>query len=127
MCKLTIKIECEDDEMKGTANYSIEVTPVQSLLTLTPGDVAGGTVTDLGSDAVGAEITPLEIKASGGTGPYTFVVGGNLPDGLQAVSDNVDTLQISGAPGTVGVFDFSITATDSLGAAAKTRFNKKVA
>jgi len=112
--------------MKGTANYSIEVTPVQSPLTLTPGDVAGGSITDLGAEPVGVAITPLEIKASGGTGPYAFTIGGTLPDGLEAVSDNVDTLQISGAPGTVGAFDFSITATDSLGAAAKTRFTQKV-
>ena len=52
------------------------------------------------------------FTASGGTGPYTFSVTiGSLPTGLSLASDGT----ISGTATTTGVFDVTVTATDSAG------------
>lgn len=114
--------------MKGSAEYTMEVVAAQEPVVLTPGDP--NAATDLGQFDTGVEITPIEIKASGGVAPYLFSISsGALPDGIQAVSDNVDTLQLSGTPTTEGQnADFVITAVDSTGAPAKTaaRFVGKV-
>jgi hypothetical protein len=114
--------------MKGSAEYTIEVVAQQQgSVVLSPGNPDAAT--DLGTFDVGVEITPVEITASGGQSPYLFSISsGALPDGIQAVSDNVDTLQLSGTPTTEGAADFVITATDSTGAPAKTsaRFVGKV-
>lgn len=116
---------------KGSAEYTIHVAAGQGGggLVLTPGDP--NAVTALPDDTQGQAITPVEIVASGGQGPYTFAISaGALPDGVNAVSDGVDTLQLSGTPGTAGDFDFTITATDSTGApaamATRARFSQKV-
>jgi large repetitive protein len=112
--------------MQGSAEYKIHVAGASTIL-LTPGDPKNPT--QLPDESAGVAMTAVEIIASGGTGPYTFSVSaGALPDGVTAVSDGVDTLQLSGTPGTAGDFDFTITATDSLGAPAKTaaRFLQKV-
>jgi hypothetical protein len=130
MCQvtITIKIHCEEHSMaKGSAEYTIVVNPPVAAVVLTPGDPTNPTA--LADETVGVPITPVEIVASGGTGPYLFSISaGALPDGLQAVSDNVDTLQISGTPTTAGQSDFTITATDSTGAPAATsaRFSQTV-
>lgn len=111
--------------MKGSAEYTMEVVAAQAPVVLTPGDP--NAPTDLGPFTVGVAITPIEIKASGGVSPYLFSLSaGALPDGIQAVSDNVDTLQLSGTPTTEQNADFVITAVDSMGAPAKTRFASKV-
>ena len=48
----------------------------------------------------------------GGTSPYTFAVTtGTLPTGLNLTSGGL----LSGAPTTVGSFNFTVTATDSHG------------
>jgi Putative Ig domain len=53
------------------------------------------------------------ITASGGTAPYTFAVtSGALPDGLTLDSN---TGVISGSPTVANTFNFTITATDSVG------------
>jgi hypothetical protein len=52
------------------------------------------------------------LSASGGTGSYTFALGGLLPDGL-VLDENSGN--ISGAPTTAGITQFSIVATDDLG------------
>lgn len=52
------------------------------------------------------------ITTSGGTAPYTFAVtAGALPPGLTLSSGGL----LSGTPTTDGVFNFTITATDSAG------------
>lgn len=104
--------------MQGSANYSIHVSPVAQQIVLSPGDP--NAVTPLPDDTVGVAITDFDIVASGGTGPYTFTVGGTLPAGLEALSDNNDTLRITGTPTEAGDFAFSVSAVDSLGAQART-------
>jgi Putative Ig domain/Ice-binding-like len=53
------------------------------------------------------------ITASGGMAPYTFsVTSGGLPPPLTL---NMTTGEIMGTPGSAGVFNFTITATDAKG------------
>jgi len=51
------------------------------------------------------------LTASGGTGPYTYVVtSGTLPTGLTL---NGSTGSVTGTPTTAGIYTFTVTATDS--------------
>ena len=52
------------------------------------------------------------VTASGGIAPYTYSLGGSLPNGLAL---NPTTGAITGTPTVSGTFNFSITATDSTG------------
>jgi len=52
------------------------------------------------------------VSGSGGTGPYTFVLAGELPPPL--VLDE-GTGSITGTPTSTGIYPFSVVATDSLG------------
>lgn len=90
---------------QGSRAYSIIIaSPGCNALTLTPSALPSGFV------ARGYSQT---ITASGGTPSYTFVVAtGALPAGLTL---NPSTGTISGTPTTIGVFSFTIRATDSLG------------
>jgi uncharacterized protein YhjY with autotransporter beta-barrel domain len=55
------------------------------------------------------------ISASGGTGPYTFAVtSGSIPAGLTL---NSSTGVLSGTPTAGGSFNFTVTATDTVGGA----------
>ena len=52
------------------------------------------------------------ITASGGAGPYTFgVTAGALPAGLTLLPNGL----LTGTPTAAGTFNFTVTATDSLG------------
>jgi len=50
------------------------------------------------------------LSASGGTGPYSFTVSGNLPAGLDLVGH-----QVTGTPAVAGSTPITLTATDALG------------
>jgi uncharacterized protein YhjY with autotransporter beta-barrel domain len=85
----------------GSQAYTVTIAPPTVVLPATA--LAGGT---LGA-AYSSAITP----ASGGTTPYAYAVtAGALPGGLTL---NASTGAITGTPGALGTFNFSITATDS--------------
>lgn len=61
----------------------------------------------------GQAISPINLQASGGTVPYTWDVSG-LPAGLTEAREGV----IEGTPTQVGVFNVTVTVTDSATPAA---------
>lgn len=85
----------------GSRAYTLTIAAPTIVLPATP--LAGGTL----GTAYSAAITP----ASGGGAPYSYAVtAGALPGGLTL---NAATGAITGTPGALGTFNFSITATDS--------------
>jgi Putative Ig domain/Kelch motif/Galactose oxidase, central domain len=85
------------------AQQSYTVTVFCPTITLSPGTLPNGTTG-----------TPYlaTITASGGIVPYTFkVTGGALPPGLSLSLGGV----LSGTPTATGTFNFTVTATDTLG------------
>jgi len=85
----------------GSRAYTLVVNAPTVVLPATA--FAGGTL----GTAYSAAIT----AASGGTSPYAYALtAGALPGGLTL---NTATGAISGTPGALGTFNFSITATDS--------------
>jgi hypothetical protein len=56
----------------------------------------------------GMPITPVQITASGGAGGYIFSATG-LPDGLSMDASGT----IAGTPNVSGIFDYTVTITDS--------------
>ena len=61
------------------------------------------------------------VYANGGTGSYTFSLGGgSLPDGVTLFSSSG---MVYGTPKTPGRFSFSVVATDSAGTSASGDFN----
>jgi len=69
------------------------------------------TVTGTVPNGTATEAYTATIKASGGTGPYTYQ-GSSIPKALKL---SQSTGVISGIPSTVGQFTFTIYATDSAG------------
>jgi hypothetical protein len=60
------------------------------------------------------------VYANGGTGSYTFTLGGgSLPDGLTLLPIGM----VYGTPKTAGRFNFTVVATDSAGAFASADFS----
>jgi len=99
----------------GTFNFTVTATDANSYTgsrayTLT---VSAATVTVSPSTLPGATVATAysqTILASGGTGPYTYAVtAGSLPAGLTLSSNGT----LSGTSTSGGVFNFTVTATDS--------------
>ena len=87
----------DDDGLTGARAYSLTV----SQLAVSP--------TSLPAGVTGSEYGPVQLAASGGTGPYTFAVtGGSLPTGLTLGSSG----SLSGTPTATGTFNFRVRATD---------------
>jgi hypothetical protein len=131
MCEIVVKIRCckEGKNMaQGRAEYTVHVAPAGGggggSVVLTPGDAVNKTA--LPDETVGVAAADFDVSASGGTGPYKFVVTGTLPPGMSALSDNVATLRVTGTPTAAGDYDFVIEAVDSTGAAATTAFSKRI-
>lgn len=71
-----------------------------------------------------ANFTPVTVNANTGTPPVTFAVGATLPAGL---SLDTATGAITGVPtAATGATDFTITATDSVGAVSSNTFSLTV-
>ena len=83
----------------GSLPYSLTVAPPS--LTVSPATLPNGTV---------ATAYNQPLTASNGIAPYTFAVtSGSLPTGLTLSSSGT----ISGTPTAPGIFNFTVTATDS--------------
>jgi len=85
----------------GSRNYTVVINPIPSLLT-----------TSLANWTAGLAAYSQMISASGGTGSLLFTATGSLPPGLTLSGAGV----ISGTPTTAGNYDFTVTATDAVGA-----------
>jgi hypothetical protein len=93
----------------GSRPYSIVIPVVPScpFITVSPPTLA--------APVLGTPYSQT-ILASGGTAPYTFTVSsGALPPGLTLSSTSATTAVISGTPIALGLFNFTITATDANG------------
>jgi large repetitive protein len=85
----------------GSQAYT--VTVAAPTITLSAAALAGGTR--------GSPYSASITAATGGTAPYAYAVtAGALPGSLTL---NTTSGAISGAPSAIGIFNFSITATDS--------------
>ncbi len=86
-----------------------------STITVNPATLPGGTVGSSYSQTV---------SAVGGTGPFTFAVtAGALPDGLLL---NASTGDITGTPTVANLFNFTITATDSIGCTGSRAYSVRI-
>ena len=99
------------DAAKSTATAQFPVVVGAPPVSIAPSS-------NLPSGMVGVAYTGF-IFANGGTGSYTFSLGGgSLPDGLTLSSVGF----VSGTPKTPGRFSFSVVVTDSAGATASGEF-----
>ncbi|WP_433793802.1 putative Ig domain-containing protein [Actinoplanes sp. CA-252034] len=102
----TVKVTVTDkDELTGAVSFPFSTGVIVTY------------PTEQGS-ANGTPITPLVIKAAGGTGTYTWTASG-LPAGL---SIDAATGTVSGTPTADGAYTAVITATDTAGTSGATSF-----
>jgi hypothetical protein len=100
----------------ASKSFSVSVTSSSSLSITTP--------TTLPSGMAGVAYSPLLFSASGGMGPYTFVVFSGNTDGLAFGPDNVT---FSGTPQSAGTFTFTVQVADSSGLQTTANFTLTVA
>jgi kumamolisin len=86
------------------AQVSVTINPSGSLVITPPSG-------NLPRGAIGIAYIPLTIKGATGTGPYVAsLTSGNLPDGMSLLNN---TLTGVPASGSYGLYNLSITVTDS--------------
>ena len=100
----------------SSRSFSLSVTMASTSLTIT-------TPSPLPTGMVGAAYSPITFSASGGMGPYTFVVFSGNSDGLAFGSDN---LTFSGTPQAAGTFTFTVQVADSTGLQGTANFTLTV-
>ena len=69
---------------------------------------------------VGTAYSQTLPVATGGSPPYTYAIGGNIPDGL---AFNANTRRITGTPTAAGVVVVTYSATDDDGTVATSQFS----
>ena len=100
----TIRVS-DRNQLTATSSFSMTISAPQLTVTTTsplPAAVAG---------------TPysLVLTAIGGTQPYRWSIGGDVPDGLRLAAE---TGTVSGTPQTRGTYSFTAQVTDNTGATA---------
>jgi uncharacterized repeat protein (TIGR03803 family) len=104
-----------------TATKSASATSSQSY-TLTINPAVTITTTALSTGTSGTAYSQT-VSATGGTGSLTFAVtAGTLPSGLTLSSSGV----LAGTPNVGGSWSFTVTATDTVGAAAAQSFTATI-
>jgi hypothetical protein len=104
----------------GTDNASVSASRVYSL-SISPAliDITPGTV----PPAQRGASYSTTLSGSGGTAPYTFAVtGGVLPAGMSLASGGI----LSGTPGAIGSYTFTVTATDARSSSAARTYTLNV-
>jgi uncharacterized repeat protein (TIGR03803 family) len=86
----------------ASSNFTVTINPAVTIAT-----------TSVADWTVGASGYNQTIGATGGTGSLTFSSSGTLPTGLSLTTAGV----LSGTSTAPGTYSFTVTATDSLGAA----------
>ena len=103
------------DTIGATAAQAYSVT-VNAPITVNPATLPGGTVSSAYSQTV---------SVTGGTGASTFVVTvGSLPTGLLL---NGSSGAITGTPSSAATYNFTITATDTVGATGSRAYSVTIA
>jgi uncharacterized protein (TIGR03437 family) len=99
----------------GTFEFTGKVTDTSGasassmfLITIAPQTLTITTVSPLPNGIAGSDYPAQIFTATGGNAPYTFQITGALPGGFKFSGG-----EISGVPTTTGVFNFTVTATDS--------------
>ena len=87
-------------------NYGVALSSAASL-TVNANPVLSST-TPLGAATIGTAYSST-LTSSNGTAPYTYGVGSGLPPGITLSSGGV----LSGTPTNAGVYNFTVTITDS--------------
>ncbi|GGQ72176.1 hypothetical protein GCM10010166_47590 [Couchioplanes caeruleus subsp. azureus] len=110
----------------GSQTTKVTVTDVDGVTGSLSFNFATGVIVTYPSSrgsATGTPITPLAIKAAGGTGTYTWTATG-LPPGL---SIDTATGVITGTPSTNGAYTTKVTATDTARVSGATSFTWTIA
>jgi large repetitive protein len=90
----------------GARAYTIVVVDCVSPILLSPGELLDG--------KVGSKYADTIIKATGGTGSYTFSVDETRPPGLGLTKAGDDAALLSGTPTAPGPYTFTVTAEDNV-------------
>ena len=97
----------------GTVRTTVTVTPPASSIVVAPGNLPG---------LVAGTSVNQQLTASGGSEPYTFALVGAAAPGLTLSSTGL----LSGVPTQRGTYNFTVRATDNLGASVDKTYSGTV-
>jgi hypothetical protein len=102
----------------GTKNDATFLTYTPAPLTLGPPTLPFATV---------GFLYQQKIAAADGSGFYSYTIGGTPPPFLSVVNGQNGVVLLNGTPTAPGTYNFSVTATDSLGATVTKNYSLTVA